>query len=777
MVVNSSRGGGAKDTWIVADPDDADGRMRRRGPACADWPGRSDSTGGGADVARPRAGVRAGWPAAAPTAAASGPADPSRSATAGWRSSTCRAAGAQPMVDAELGLTVVFNGCIYNYEQLRDELAALGHRFFSHSDTEVIAQGLRRVGHRLRRALQGHVRLRDRRARHRPPRARAATAWASSRSTSTARPQRLRFASTPAGAARRRRRGHLARPGRARLLHELPLGRAGAAHDPARRPQAAAGDRARRRARRPDAPTRATGTRRSRATPRAPTGRERDWQDALVDVAAHGGRAAHGRRRAGRACCSRAASTRAWSSALLAEAGPDGPADLQHRLRLRRRRVRRRVRVLATSWRSTSAPTTTGSRSTRPRLLPGIDGAIAAMSEPMVSHDCVAFYLLSEEVAQSVKVVQSGQGADEILGRLRLVSAAARRRRASDAVEALRRACSSTGRFAELAEPAAAAVAASTTTRRATFVARAIRAARRRDRRSTPPCATTPTVMLVDDPVKRVDNMTMAWGLEARVPFLDHEFVELAGAHPARAEAGRRRQGRAEARPAAASCPTPSSTGPRATSRCRRSGSSKGRTCERVRDALTDPAARAPRAVPPAAVERTAGRPRTPTRTTLGSNALWQLGLLEMWLQSHGHPLRDVTSGRTARRLDVTSPGWPDELVRAWGCWAPTMTADGRRVAFVSDRNGAPELWVQDVGRTARAARARLHRCRTTRCWLSRWSPDGALAGRARWRPAAACAPRSGWCGPTAREARRVAGRDRARRARAVGARRVTASS
>src|SRR3546814_12402284 len=32
------------------------------------------------------------------------------------------------------------------------------------------------------------------------------------------------------------------------------------------------------------------------------------------------------------------------------------------------------------------------------------------------------------------------------------------------------------------------------------------------------------TVMLVDDPVKRVDNMTMAWGLAARVPFLDHEI-------------------------------------------------------------------------------------------------------------------------------------------------------------------------------------------------------------------------------------------------------------
>ncbi len=38
--------------------------------------------------------------------------------------------------------------------------------------------------------------------------------------------------------------------------------------------------------------------------------------------------------------------------------------------------------------------------------------------------------------------------------------------------------------------------------------------------------------MLVDDPVKRVDNMTMAWGLEARVPFLDHEVVELAALCP-----------------------------------------------------------------------------------------------------------------------------------------------------------------------------------------------------------------------------------------------------
>src|SRR5882757_7976752 len=49
------------------------------------------------------------------------------------------------------------------------------------------------------------------------------------------------------------------------------------------------------------------------------------------------------------------------------------------------------------------------------KLLPGVDRAIAAMSEPMVSHDCVAFYLLSGEMSRSVTVVQSGQGADEVL--------------------------------------------------------------------------------------------------------------------------------------------------------------------------------------------------------------------------------------------------------------------------------------------------------------------------------------------------------------------------
>jgi asparagine synthase (glutamine-hydrolysing) len=42
--------------------------------------------------------------------------------------------------------------------------------------------------------------------------------------------------------------------------------------------------------------------------------------------------------------------------------------------------------------------------------------AIAAMSEPMVSYDNIGFYLLSREVSKTIKVVQSGQGADEVFG-------------------------------------------------------------------------------------------------------------------------------------------------------------------------------------------------------------------------------------------------------------------------------------------------------------------------------------------------------------------------
>ena len=49
-------------------------------------------------------------------------------------------AGHQPMVDPESGVTIAFNGEIFNYVELRHELESLGHRFRTQSDTEVLLQ-------------------------------------------------------------------------------------------------------------------------------------------------------------------------------------------------------------------------------------------------------------------------------------------------------------------------------------------------------------------------------------------------------------------------------------------------------------------------------------------------------------------------------------------------------------------------------------------------------------------------------------------------------------
>jgi len=46
--------------------------------------------------------------------------------------------GNQPMLDPQLGLALVFNGTIYNHPELRQQLEAKGHHFFSTGDTEVI---------------------------------------------------------------------------------------------------------------------------------------------------------------------------------------------------------------------------------------------------------------------------------------------------------------------------------------------------------------------------------------------------------------------------------------------------------------------------------------------------------------------------------------------------------------------------------------------------------------------------------------------------------------
>ena len=54
--------------------------------------------------------------------------------------------GRQPMFNEDGNLVIVFNGEIYNYQELREELVAAGHVFATHSDTETILHGFEQWG-------------------------------------------------------------------------------------------------------------------------------------------------------------------------------------------------------------------------------------------------------------------------------------------------------------------------------------------------------------------------------------------------------------------------------------------------------------------------------------------------------------------------------------------------------------------------------------------------------------------------------------------------------
>jgi asparagine synthase (glutamine-hydrolysing) len=247
----------------------------------------------------------------------------------------------------------------------------------------------------------------------------------------------------------------------------------------------------------------------------------------------------------------------------------------------------------------------------------------------MVSHDCVAFYLLSEDVSASVKVVQSGQGADEVLGGYDWYPPLARVPR-DQAVEAYAEV------FFDRRWPAMRALLepewlldhdAPTHYVRERFsepgAETAVDAALRNDT----------LVMLVDDPVKRVDNMTMAWGLEARVPFLDHEVVELAGRIPPELKLADRGKGVLK-RASRGIVPDEVIDRTKGYFPVPAIRQLEGPYLDRVQQALSDPAARRRRLFRPETVRGLLAEPNA-TRTTLGSNALWQLALLEMWLQSN----------------------------------------------------------------------------------------------------------------------------------------------
>jgi asparagine synthase (glutamine-hydrolysing) len=262
------------------------------------------------------------------------------------------------------------------------------------------------------------------------------------------------------------------------------------------------------------------------------------------------------------------------------------------------------------------------------RIVSALPHAIDAMSEPMISHDAVAFHLLSEEVSRHLKVVQSGQGADEVFAGYYwyppMLGAP------GDGLDTY------AGAFFDRDDAGVAALLAPG--RHAPGDPSRAFAAREFAR----PGAQTPVdralridaeVMLVDDPVKRVDNMTMAHGLEARTPFLDHELVELAAACPPELKVADGGKGILKH---AARGVVPDAVIDREKGYFPVPALShlEGPVLELVAGALTAPAARERGLFRPDVVEAMLADPNA-HRTNLDGSTLWQLGLLELWLQQH----------------------------------------------------------------------------------------------------------------------------------------------
>ncbi|GAA0992288.1 N-acetylglutaminylglutamine amidotransferase [Subtercola frigoramans] len=536
------------------------------------------------------------------------------------------AAGSQPMVDAPLGLTVVFNGCIYNYRDLRTELAGKGYTFFSSSDTEVIGKayaewGMDCVDHFL--GMFAFAILERESGRLVLARDRLGIKPLYLDETG----ERLRFASTlPA---------LIAGGGTDTSIDQEALAYYMTFHSVVPAPR-----------------TILNGVRKlPPATIRLiePDGHsvervywapsfarddeyagfdERDWQDAVIRSL----RTAVERRMVADVPVGVLLSGGIDSSLVVALLAGAGQTDLStfsigFEAAGGESGDEFEYSTLVADRFATDHHRITIDSS---RLLPGIDGAIAAMSEPMVSHDCVAFYLLSEDVSKSVKVVQSGQGADEVLGGYDWYPPLADvpRGAAAEAYASV---------FFDRRWPAMSSILSRDWMlghdAPSEFIARrfaepgaetSVDAALRNDT----------TVMLVDDPVKRVDNMTMAWGLEARVPFLDHEFVELVGRIPPQLKLADGGKGvlKAASRGIVPDEVIDRTKGYFPVPAIRQL---EGPYLAKMRDALTDPAARARGLFNSAEVERLLASPNE-TRTTLGSNALWQLGLLELWLQKQG---------------------------------------------------------------------------------------------------------------------------------------------
>jgi asparagine synthase (glutamine-hydrolysing) len=532
-------------------------------------------------------------------------------------------ASQQPMVDADLGLVLAFNGCIYNFRDLRAELQAKGYRFFSDGDTEMILKAYHAWGPRCVERFRGMFAFaiweRDTRrvviARDRlgiKPLYLAETRGA------------LRFASTlpallaggdidtridPAG-LHNYLSLHAAVPAPRTILKgvtKLPPATILTIEPDGRRREEVYWDIT-------------VGPRRE---DRAMT--EAEWRHATLDAM----KKAVERRRVADVPTGVLLSGGLDSSlivALLAENGAknlktfsigfESVGNISGDEFEYSDLVAKRFGTDHEQIRIDSA-----------RMIDALPGAIEAMSEPMVSHDTVAFYLLSQEVSRHVKVVQSGQGADEVFGGYHWYPAMTR---TNDPVGQYAEVYFDRDHeeMAEVVSPELMSGDASRELVEAYFeqsgAAKPIDKTLELDQK----------IMMVEDPVRRVDNMTMAFGLEARVPFIDHELVELAARIPSdlKLKDGGKYIMKEAAREVV---PREVIDRPKGYFPVPALKYLRGPYLDFVRDTLTSEKARSRGVFRQDYVDRLLAEPEAHL-TPKGNSKLWQVAALEAWMQAHG---------------------------------------------------------------------------------------------------------------------------------------------
>jgi asparagine synthase (glutamine-hydrolysing) len=535
--------------------------------------------------------------------------------------------GAQPMIDPALGIALVFNGCIYNHRELRAELEGHGYAFFSDSDSEVIVKAYHRWGTACVERFMGMFAFalieRDS-GRLVLARDRLGIKPLYVTESSTA----VRFASTlPA---------LLAGGGVDTALDPVALHHYFSWHAVVPAPLTVLKgvrkvppatvvvidpDRTRTERRYWDPP--------HARMPRYADMEAGDWADAVLEALTVAVR----RRMVSDVPVGVLLSGGLDSSlivALLAEAGQrdlatfsigfdDGAGQEGDEFAY--------SDLIAEQFGTEHARWQVGPN----RVLDALDGALDAMSEPMTSHDAVAFYLLSEEVSRSYKVVQSGQGADEVFAGYSWYPPLASAEGLGDDVYAAQFVDRDESELDELLAEPFRTPAAEAPSRR--FITSHFQR----------PGADTPLdralrldtqIMLVDDPVKRVDNMSMAWGLELRTPFLDHELVELAAACPPQLKLAENGKGVLK-QAARGIVPDAVIDRPKGYFPVPAISHLEGESLVLVRDALSSAAARDRGVYRPEHVDALLADP-IEARTPIGSSKLWQVGLLELWLQRHG---------------------------------------------------------------------------------------------------------------------------------------------